>query len=280
VDEALRNLTCVGADPARAALLDNFCWASPDDPKQLGALIRAAEGCRDAAKGFGAPFISGKDSMFNQSKDEKGKDLQIPGTLLISALAPVPNASKAVTMDFKGPGNALYLIGRTNDELGGSLYHKILGRTGGEVPKVTSPATSLDGFKSLHAAISRGLVLAAHDLSDGGLALAASEMGFTGEFGCVLDLDEVTRDPRIYSNETLLFSESPSRILVEVSPENESAFLRHFGKGAKAAAVRRLGQTTANPILKVLGLDGSVIMEEPLKELKEAWQKTLPGMLS
>jgi phosphoribosylformylglycinamidine synthase len=278
VDEALRNLTCVGGDPARAALLDNFCWASPEDPKQLGALVRAAEGCRDAAKGFGAPFISGKDSLYNQSKDEKGKELPIPGTLLISAIAPVPDVRKAVTMDFKGPGNALYLIGRTNDELGGSLYHRILGRTGGEPPKV-NPASALDGFKALHAAINRGMVLSAHDLSDGGLAVAAAEMAFTGEFGCLLDLDETPRDPRIYSNETLLFSESPSRILVEVTPENESAFLRHFGKGAKSAPVRRVGQTTANPILKVVGLDGSSILEEPLRELKDAWQKTLPAVL-
>jgi len=278
VDEALRNLTCVGGDPSRAALLDNFCWASPADPKQLGALVRAAEGCRDAAKGFGAPFISGKDSLYNQSKDEKGRELPIPGTLLISALAPVPDVRKSVTMDFKGPGNALYLIGRTNDELGGSLYHRLLGRSGGEPPKV-SPAAALDGFKSLHAAINKGQVLSAHDLSDGGLAVCAAEMGFSGEFGCLIDLDEVPRDPRIYSNETLLFSESPSRILVEVTPENESAFLRHFGKGAKSAPVRRVGQTTANPILKVVGLDGSSIMEEALNELKNAWQKTLPGML-
>jgi phosphoribosylformylglycinamidine synthase len=278
VDEALRNLTCVGGDPSRAALLDNFCWASPDDPKQLGALVRAAEGCRDAAKGFSAPFISGKDSLFNQSKDEKGKELQIPGTLLISALAPVPDARKSVTMDFKGPGNALFVIGRTNDELGGSLYHKILGRTGGEVPKV-SPASALDGFKSLHAAINKGLVLSAHDLSEGGLAVAAAEMGFSGEFGCVLDLDAIAHDPRIYTNDTLLFSESASRILVEVAPENESAFLRHFGKGAKAAPVRRAGQTTANPILKVLGLAGLPLLEEPLKELKEAWQTALPARL-
>ena len=279
VDEALRNLTCVGADPTRAALLDNFCWASPEDPRQLGALVRAAEGCRDAAKGFAAPFISGKDSLYNQSKDEKGRDLAIPGTLLISAIAPVPDVRKSVTMDFKGPGNSLFLIGRTNDELGGSLYHRVLGRTGGEPPKV-SPAFALDGFKCLHAAIGKGLVLSAHDLSEGGLAVTAAEMGFSGEFGCMLDLDELARDPRIYSNETLLFSESPSRILVEVRPEDENSFLRHFGKGAKAASVRRVGSTVANPILKVVGLDGSVILEESLRELKELWQKSLSRRLA
>ena len=123
-------------------------------------------------------------------------------------------------------------------------------------------------------------MLSAHDLSDGGLAVAAAEMGFSGEFGCLLDLDEMPRDPRIYCNATLLFSESPSRILVEVKPESESAFLRHFGKGAKSACVRRVGQTTANPVLKVVGLDGSSILEESLSGLKSGWQKTLPAALS
>lgn len=278
VDEALRNLTCVGADPSRAALLDNFCWANPEDPRQLGALVRAAEGCRDAATGFAAPFISGKDSLYNQSKDERGRELPIPGTLLISAIAPVPDVRKAVTMDFKGPSSSLYIVGRTNDEMGGSLYFKLLGRAGGVPPQVF-PATALDGFRSLHAAILKGLVLSAHDLSEGGLAVAAAEMGFSGEFGCLIDLDEVPRDPRIYSHEVLLFSESASRILVEVKPENEGAFLRHFGKAAKSACVRRVGQTTANPVLKIVGLDGSVVLEESLRELKEGWRKTLPEAL-
>lgn len=89
----------------------------------------------------------------------------------------------------------------------------------------------------------------------------------------------MTRDPKIYCNATLLFSESPSRILVEVTPENESSFLRNFGKGAKSAPVRRIGQTMANPIFKVVGLDGSTILEESLREIKEAWQKTLPAIL-
>src|SRR5262249_53876622 len=110
-DEALRNLLCSGADLSRAAFLDNFCWGSPENPTQLGALVRAAMGCHDAAVGFGVPFISGKDSFYNQSKDENGRDLSVPGTLLISAIAPLADVRKALTMDIKGPGNALYLLG-------------------------------------------------------------------------------------------------------------------------------------------------------------------------
>ena len=275
VDEALRNLVCIGADVSRAALLDNFCWASPEDPRQLGALVRAAEGARDAATGFGAPFISGKDSFYNQSKDVNGKDLAIPGTLLISALAPLADVGKAVTMDIKGPGNALYLLGWTSEELGGSLYNEICGFSGGVVPEV-EVRSAFDGYKAVANAISKGLVLSAHDLSEGGLAVALSEMCFSGEFGALIDLDDTAHAGSIYANEVLLFSESPSRILLEVKPENEAAFV----KACKGATVKKIGETIANPILKVRGLDGLVMLEEPLSALKTAWQKTLPEALA
>jgi len=273
-DEALRNLLCVGADISRAAFLDNFCWGSPEDPQQLGALVRAAQGCYDAAKGFGVPFISGKDSFYNQSKDVNGKDLAIPGTLLISALAPVNDVRRSITMDIKNPGNALYLVGETGEELGGSLMAQVHGLSGGVVPEV-DVKTAAAGFRGVAAAMAKGLVQSAHDLSEGGLAVAAAEMTFSGEFGACLDLDEIAKSGPIYSNEVLLFSESPSRVLVEVKPEHESAFL----KCMKGAVVRRVGATMANPILKVIGLDGLVCLEEPLSALKAAWQNTLPGML-
>jgi phosphoribosylformylglycinamidine synthase len=273
-DEALRNLLCVGADITKAAFLDNFCWGSPDVPQQLGALVRAAQGCYDAAKGFGVPFISGKDSFYNQSKDVSGKDLAIPGTLLISALAPVNDVRRALTMDIKGPGNALYLVGWTSEELGGSLFNEATGLTGGIVPEV-EVRSAADSFRAVAGAIAKNLVLSAHDLSEGGLAVAAAEMTFSGEFGATLDLDVMAKSGPIYSNEVLLFSESPSRVLLEVKPENEAAFM----KAMKGVTVKKIGTTMANPILKVIGLDGLVCLEEPLSALKAAWQNTLPGML-
>jgi phosphoribosylformylglycinamidine synthase II len=273
-DEALRNLLCVGADITRAAFLDNFCWGSPEDPKQLGALVRAAQGCYDAAKGFGVPFISGKDSFYNQSKDVNGKDLAIPGTLLISALAPVADARRAVTMDIKGPGNSLYLVGKTGEELGGSLFNEACGLTGGIVPNVELRSAA-SSFRAVANAIAKGLVLSAHDLSEGGLAVAAAEMTFSGEFGATIDLDTMAKSGPIYSNEVLLFSESQSRVLLEVKPESEAAFL----KAVKGAVIKKVGTTMANPILKVIGLDGLVCLEEHLVQLKAAWQNTLPGML-
>lgn len=273
-DEALRNLLCSGADISRAAFLDNFCWGSPEEPRQLGALVRAAQGCYDAAVGFGVPFISGKDSFYNQSKDVNGKDLAIPGTLLISALAPLADVRKAVTMDIKGPGNSLFLVGWTSEELGGSLYAELNGFTGGCVPEV-EVRSAADSFRAVASAIQKGLVLSAHDLSEGGLAVAAAEMAFSGEFGITMDLDQVMKSGSIYSNEVLLFSESPSRVLLEVKPEDEAALLKLL----KGCPAKRVGKTMANPILKVLGLDGLVCLEEPLAALKTAWQNTLPEAL-
>jgi len=269
-DEALRNLLCVGADVSRASFLANFCWGSPDDPAQLGALVRAAEGCRDAALGFGVPFICAEESLCNQSPDVPA----VPGTLLLSALAPVADVRKALTMDVKGPGNALYLVGWTAEELGGSLLHQICGRAGGTAP-AADPRAALAWFKAAQSALAKGLVLSAHDLSEGGLGVCAAEMCFTGESGAALDLDEIPRRAPIYSDEILLFSESPSRILLEIAPDREAAFL----KALRGAPAKRVGTTMANPVLKVTGLDGRIVLEASLCDLKSAWQNALPRRL-
>src|SRR5262249_37414617 len=88
IDEAIRNVVAVGADPSKVAILDNFCWPSVDDEKTMGTLVAACEACRDAALAYGIPFISGKDSLHNQfTNQETGQVIRIPRTLLISAIA-------------------------------------------------------------------------------------------------------------------------------------------------------------------------------------------------
>jgi phosphoribosylformylglycinamidine synthase len=273
VDEALSNLACVGADVSRAALLDNFCWGDPSDPAQLGGLVRAAEGCRDAALGFEAPFISGKDSLNNDWLSSGGKRASIPGTLLISALAPVPDVRKAVTMDLKSPRNSLYLVGRCGPEIGGSLLAERLGIPGGPIPRVDVRAAR-DAYRRLFAAAQRGWVLSAHNASEGGLAAAAAEMAFSGEVGVEIDLDELPRSKEV-CEATLLFAETPSRILVEVSQPCEKDFL----KALRGSPVFRIGTTLANPVLRVKGLDGRILMEESLDGLKRSWQAPLPAKM-
>src|SRR5262249_41737340 len=104
IDEAVRNVVAVGADPTRIALLDNFCWGNTDRPEVLGSLVRAAEACRDVAMAYSMPFISGKDSLNNEFH-AGDRHIIIPPTLLISALGIVPDVRRCVTMDLKEAGN-------------------------------------------------------------------------------------------------------------------------------------------------------------------------------
>ena len=148
IDEALRNVVAAGADPDRVALLDNFCWGNPNLPDRLGDLVRAAQGCHDAALHYGTPFVSGKDSLNNEYVDADRVKTPIPPTLLISALAFLPDVRRAVSMDVKGAGSRLYLLGETRDELGGSALAAAYGLPRGRPPAAsnasatTTPASS------------------------------------------------------------------------------------------------------------------------------------------
>ena len=135
IDEAIRNVICVGARPDRIALLDNFCWADCKKEETLGSLVRAAQACFDGAVAFGTPFISGKDSLNNNFICDDGTEISIPATLLISAIGIVDDVKKCVTMDLKSAGNLLFIVGLTKNELGGSHYYKIQNQLGANVPK-------------------------------------------------------------------------------------------------------------------------------------------------
>jgi phosphoribosylformylglycinamidine synthase len=266
VDEAVRNVVAVGADPARVALLDNFCWGNTDRPEVLGSLVRAAEACRDVAVAYGMPFISGKDSLNNEYQS-RGRRVAIPPTLLISALGRVPDVRRCVSMDFKAPGNRLFLLGRTRDEMGGSHYHLVSGRTDGTVPQPDlSSAARI--FNVLHSAITQGLVRSCHDLSEGGLAVALAEMAFAGGVGA-----DVTRaGPDGLPDEMLLFSESPTRFVLEVTPENVAALRDCAGPDIPPVEI---GQTCKQPWLRIAGTSGTWVVWASLDQLKESWQKTL-----
>jgi phosphoribosylformylglycinamidine synthase len=267
IDEAVRNVVAVGADPKRVALLDNFCWGNTDRPEVLGSLVRAAEACRDVALAFTMPFISGKDSL-NNEYHAAGRHIVIPPTLLISALGRVPDVRRCVSMDLKEAGNTLFLIGTTRDEMGGSHYHLVHGWTGGRVPQVdlaSAPAV----FHKLHDAIRRGLVRACHDLSEGGLAVAVAEMAFAGGVGA--DLTGLRDAGPGLPEAVLLFAESATRFVVEVTPANVAAFAACLA----GVPLVRLGQTCKEPRLRVAGANGEWIVWAPLAQLKEAWQKPL-----
>jgi len=267
--EALRQVVSVGASLKQAAVLDNFCWGNPDKPDRLGGLVRAAYGCYDAAKGFRVPFISGKDSLYNEFS-ARGKTISIPGTLLVSCVAVMDDVRRLVTMDLKKAGSLLYMVGETFQELGGSHYHEILKIRGGDVPQVDFKKAA-NAMTRLSAAIAAGLVASAHDCSEGGFGVAVAEMAFSGGLGANVFLSDVLYKSRDRRDDLLLFSESNSRFIVEVERPDQKA----FEKALKGAPVRMIGCVTDSKTLKVYGSKGGVCLDVPLAVLKEAWQGTL-----
>jgi len=269
VDEALRQIIAVGGNLKRVALLDNFSWGNPEKPDRLGGLVRAAQGCADIALTYGAPFISGKDSLYNEYQTGK-ESICIPPTLLISAMAVMADVSKAVSMDSKQAGNLIYTVGATYDELGGSHYYDIHGATGSKVPRV-NPEKGKKLMDNLSAAMEKGLVKACHDLSEGGIGVAAAEMAFAGGLGITLHLGKVPLGEDITRNDNIIFSESNTRFLVEVAPKDKEGFEQAM-KGIDLAAV---GEVTKNGRLEIYGINGKKVVSAPIAELKGAWQKSL-----
>ena len=273
IDEALRNVVAVGANPDHAVILDNFSWGNCNEPQQLGALVRAAQACYEAAVAYRTPFVSGKDSLNNEYR-VGGRALSIPPTLLVTCLARVDQLARAVTMDLKRAGSRVYLVGRTRVELGGSHYLRLGGLVGGRVPR-PDLAEAPRLLRALHGAIAAGLVRACHDLSEGGLAVAAAEMSFAGELGLELDLaavaleDEAAADP----DAARLYSESCTRFLVEVAEEDAAAFEERLA-GLPAA---RVGSVRAEPRLLVRGVAGATLLDLGTEELRAAFQGGFQG---
>lgn len=246
VDEAIRNVVAVGADPSSVALLDNFSWGDPRRPSTLGELVAAVQGCCDAAAAFRAPFVSGKDSLNNEYLGSDGARHAVPPTLVITAIAHHPNPDHAVTPDLKRAGNVLVLVGRTQAEFGGS-HLALVGAAAGQAatysPVPAPDAASPARYRALHRLLRTGRVRACHDLSEGGLAVALAEMCMSGNLGANIDTlphADVT---------TALFSESNGRFVCELHPDDLTWFLDGLGEPALV-----LGEVTAGKALQVAGI--------------------------
>lgn len=270
IDEAIRNNVAVGG--RRIALLDNFTWGSPEKPDRVGSLIRACQACYDFAKAFKTPFISGKDSLYNEFRI--GPDISIPviPTLLITAIGIIPDVRRTVSTDVKAPGNLIYMVGQTYPELGGSEYYRLRGFVGKTVPKVrgTQAKRTVD---SIVEANDSGYLKSCHDISEGGLAVAAAEMAFSGGYGVRLTLKSVPRARNMRRNDHILFSESNSRFLVEVPDKYRKDFEAIMAGNVCSA----IGHVEKNGYLSIYGLSGKKIISTGLDELRTAWKKTFRG---
>ena len=243
IDEAVRNVVCVGADYDRIALLDNFCWPSVDDELTMGTLVRACEACRDAARAYRIPFISGKDSLHNQFTDtETGRVIRIPPTLLISAIGIVPDVRRCVTMDLKRRTARVCLVSAR------------------EAADLASLAAT---HRQVAGVIGAGGVAAAHDVSDGGTAVAAAEMCIASGLGMIVGQEHLAGDAA--------FAERPGRYLLELSAELTAEELRAKIPAADVADfglvqhLRKLTVTSAKERVAELSID----------EMTTAWRGTL-----
>ncbi|MBF0384837.1 MAG: phosphoribosylformylglycinamidine synthase subunit PurL [Candidatus Omnitrophica bacterium] len=269
IDEAIRQIIAVGGCLERIGILDNFCWGNPDKPDRLGGLVRSALGCYEASVGFKVPFISGKDSLYNEYTLGK-ESIAIPGTVLISAIGIIDDIKKCVTMDFKSAGNLIYIVGETFDEMGGSIYFDTLGELGKDVPTVNFKKASKI-FNSLSSAVKKRLICSMHDCSEGGLGVALAEMSFGGGLGLKVDLGKAAYRGKKRQNQRILFSESNSRFVAEVAAKDKN----NFEKELKGISFSLIGEVKDNDDFTVQGINKSICIQTKVRALKEAWQKTL-----
>jgi phosphoribosylformylglycinamidine synthase len=261
IDTAVRGLIAIGIPLDKIAILDNFCWCSSDEPERLGQLKRAARGCYDTATAFGTPFISGKDSMFNDfsgfDAENRPVKISVPPTLLISSIGVLDDVTTAVSMDAKVDGDLVYVVGETAEELGGSEYFMHLGFTGNTVP-----ALDTDNMKQRYGrmteAIRHGLVASAYPVNLGGIGIALAKVSIAGRLGMDITIPSGMR-PDYY-----LFSESLGRFIVTVDADNKRAFELALGNDARL--IGRVRGTT----LRIM--QETTVVDLPVSELESAYK--------
>lgn len=269
VDECVRQLIAMGANPERIAILDNFCMGNPDDPTELGALVETVKGMAHTAEAYGAPFVSGKDSFYNYFKTDEGP-ISIPCTLLVSGFGVVEKLEHVVGASLRGTGNKLALVGQSSSGLAGSVFARMITQNARDEVAFPNPPQFDEGdafaaYERYHELVKRGIVLSAHDVSEGGLAVALAEMGFSGKAGVHVDLSAVpTVDGTPVAEH--LFGETPGRIVFEIAEKHVRL--------VEEAGFTIIGETTEQPHLTLANGDQQLV-HLPLSELKALWRNGL-----
>lgn len=268
VDECVRQLVAAGSDPDRIAILDNFCMGNPDAEEELGALVETVKGIAAAAEAYGAPFVSGKDSFYNYFETKDGP-VSIPVTILVSGMGIVEKIDHVVGASLRRPDSLLAIVGTTSAKLGGSVFARRNGVKDAEVPE-TDFETAMACYRKYYEAVQQGLILSAHDVSEGGLAVTLAEAAFSGKAGLEIDLCSLPMDDDS-SKAAMLFGESPSRLVVEIAPENLEKVADLF-EGLPFAC---LGRATAEHDNLRIEWGKEILVDESLSELKATWKSGL-----
>jgi len=285
IDEAVRKVIAVGGDPDHIGGVDNFCWPTiiyhpennPDGKYKAAQLVRSNWALRDYCLAYGIPLLSGKDSMYIDGNLEGpyGERRKVSGlpTLLFTVSSVVKDIRKCVTMDAKYPGDLVYILGETRDELGGSEYYSMMGEIGLNVPWV-DVNRSWPMYLALHRAIEAGLVSSAHAVSRGGLAVHLAMVAMGGETGMEIELDNVPKTEDLSDTKTL-YSESSGRFIVTIDPAKQQAFERMFS-GMNTGLVGTVDETSR---FRINGRNGGLIIDEDIIQLKDCWKRTFGGLI-
>jgi len=278
IDTAVRNAVATGANLDHLALLDNFCWCSSNEPKRLRQLKYAVKACYDYSVAYGTPFISGKDSMFNDfngyNKNNKPIKISIPPTLLVSSIGIIKDSRKAVSLDAKFAGDLVYVLGESNEELGGSEYFAMIGEQqrgekyiGNTVPKVDAKKNK-KLYEALSKAIDKNLVASSQSINKGGLAIALAKTAMGGKLGLEASLTELPKD--CSRDDFALFSESHGRIVVTVAPQYKKA----FEKIMKGNSFAKIGTIKKDNSFVVKGKNGNKIISTTINSILRSYKAT------
>ncbi len=241
IDTAICNVVACGADPDRVALLDNFCWCDSHNPERLWQLEEAARSCYDHAIAFATPFVSGKDSMFNNfsgyDKDGNPVKLDSPPSVLITSVGIADDFTQTVSVDAKFPGDLIYIIGETKDEILGSEFYEVYGGMG-QIPKSQK---NLSLYTKYHKLVQKNVISSCIGVTRGGLGIAITKKLIAGNMGAKIDLSSIQLDTLV-----TLFSETPGRMLVSINPQNKEIFENTIGQYSLL-----LGRTAEEPLLDI-----------------------------
>ncbi|MDY7037204.1 MAG: AIR synthase-related protein, partial [Thermodesulfobacteriota bacterium] len=284
IDEAVRKILAVGGDPDHMGGVDNFCWPNiqyhktdnPDGKYKAAQLVRANLALRDYCLAFGIPLLSGKDSMYidGDLKGPDGKRTKVSGmpTLLFTVSSVIKDIKKCITMDAKFPGDLIYVLGKTKNELGGSEYYQMIGETGLHVPEVDIDEV-WPLYHVLHKAIQEQLISSAHAVTRGGLAVHLALFAMGGELGIEFHLADISSSDGLTDTQ-LLYSESTGRFIVTVDPVKKKAFEVLF----EGMAISCAGSITESPLFCIKDRNDSLIIEQEIFELKDCWKRPFAGL--
>ncbi|MBU3935570.1 phosphoribosylformylglycinamidine synthase, partial [Patescibacteria group bacterium] len=271
IDTAIRNLVASGVDINKIALLDNFCWCSSKDPERLYQLKQAAQACYNLTTAYETPFISGKDSMFNDFSgyDKNGRPIKISvlPTLLISSIGVVNDIFKTVTIDAKFPNDLVYVLGETSGEMGGSEYFTLNKTVDDRLPQVNA-FKNKKLYENFYQAAQKNIISSSISLTRGGLGVALAKMSLAGNLGLKISLKNLSK--KLIRDDYTLFSESQGRILVTINPKNKKMFEKIF----KNNYFKLIGQVTKEPQIIIQGSNNKTIINLNIDKIEKAYKST------